>query len=253
MLTKMLKFELSRLIRKRKLLWLAALGVIALLGGAVNYLGSGTPQRTSFEAFSFATGLILPLLLPLLAGLTTGDILAEDRQLGLQSLILSRGVSPFQYIFAKALGSIVGQICFMGGSLALFFVLIMPFFPVGPILEYTAYYGRDLAATNPGVYCLTVALIFVSAATAFSGIALLASVWVKNVFAVMVTPVVLYFAALYAIGTESLVAINPYVRLALLEFSVPLTLSGVLIYWVVISIVAHVLAVLAFSLKRDYA
>ena len=255
MLTKMLKFELSRLIRKRKLLWLAALGVIALLGGAINYLGHGTPQRTSFEAFSFATDLLLPLLLPLLAGLTTGDVLAEDGQLGLLPLVLSRGVSPFQYVFAKLIASVVGQVCFISGVLALFLVILMPFFPVGPILEYAAYGSRDFAASSPVAYCLAMALVYISAAVAFSGVALLVSVWVKNAFAVMVAPVILYFAALYTIGTDTPLAIeiNPYPHLALELFRIPYTLSQVVAYWAVIALATHVLTVLAFSLKRDYA
>ncbi len=157
----------------------------------------GTPKRTSFEAFSFATDFILSMALPLLAGLSTGDLLAEDRHLGLVPLFMSRGVSPYQYIFGKAAGSILGQICFTGGLLIIFLLITTLLFPAGPILEYAADYAEAFAATSPAAYCMVLLLIYVIAATAFSGIALFASVWIKNIFVVVVIPVILYFGAFY--------------------------------------------------------
>jgi len=255
MLSRMFRFELLRLIQRRRLLFLAALGFALLMGGAVTYLGYHTPQETSLEAFSFTTDQILPLLLPLLGGFATGGALAEDGATGLRPLIMSRGVSPRTYILAKALGSVVGQTGFTAGLLAATLLALMPFFPFGPILQFSARYAEDLAATNPLLYCLSVSAIYTSAAVAFSGISLLVSVWVRNGFVVMAAPLVVYIAALYSLDPNShLVAINPYFRLAVGEAYGPgFTLLGSIVYWILIAVVAYSAAVLAFSLKRDYA
>ncbi len=253
MLTNIIRLELKRILGKKKLLVLGILGIGLLITGVVIYLEYNTPQRTSFEAFSFATGYILPLALPFLAGLSTGDILAEDRHLGLVQLFMSRGVLPYQYISGKAIGSVVGQICFTGGLLITFLLTTFLLFPAGPILEYAADFAKAFAATNPMVYCLVLLLIYVCAATAFSGIALLVSVWIENIFVVVVTPTILYFAALYSL---SMSLINPYCYLALNEgvsSSPSFTFLKVVGYWITISVTVHVLAVMAFSLKKDHS
>jgi len=154
MLTNIIRLELKRLFGKKKLLVLGTLGLGLLITGIVSYLDCDTPQRTSFEAFSFATGYILPLALPLLAGLSSGDILAEDRHLGLVPLFMSRGVSPYQYISGKAIGGIVGQIFFTGGLLVILLLITFLLFPGGPILTYAADFAKGLAATNPVAYCM---------------------------------------------------------------------------------------------------
>lgn len=230
MLSRVFRFELRRLIRRRRLLFLAALGFALLMGGAVTYLDYQTPQATSLEAFTFTTNQILPL-------------------------IMSRGVSPRTYILAKALGSVVGQTCFTAGLLAATLLALMPFFPFGPILQFSARYAEDLAASNPLLYCLSVSAIYTSAAVAFSGTSLLVSAWVRNRFVVMAAPLVVYIAALYSLDPNShLVAINPYFRLAVGEAYGPgFTLLGSIVYWILIAVVAYSAAVLAFSLKRDHA
>ena len=255
MLIKMVKLEQRRLLKKRRLLFLGIIMFIALLGGIIIYFEHSTPKRTSFEVFSFATNMMLPLLLPLLAGFSTGGTLVEDRQSGLLPLVLSRGVSPFQYVTSKVIVSAVGQGCFISGILALFLIALLPFFPTGPILTYAARHSREFAANQPAAYCLVIALIFTIAAVAFNGIALLLSVWVKNAFVVMAAPIVFYIAALYSIGfdTPLEIALNPYVHLALGEFNVPLPLAQVVYYWIAIALITHTLTVVAFSLKRDYA
>lgn len=254
MLIAMFKFELQRLFRRRKLLLLAILGFALLMGGAVSYLDYGVSRRTSYEAFVFAADLILPLLLPFLGGFATGDILVEDLAMGLQPLILSRGVSPRTYALAKALGAVVGQVCLIGGLLGAALLALMPFFPVGPISMFSAGVAPDLAAASPLLYCFSVSLVYVAAAAAFCGVSLLFSVWVRNSFIVMAAPMVLYIVALYALDVNSpLIAINPYVRLTLQQSGIPgLTLLNAIGYWVLIGTVAYAAAVLAFSLQRDY-
>jgi hypothetical protein len=243
----MLRFELRRLFRRRKLLLLAILGFVLLMGGAVNYLDYGTGRRTSFEAFIFATDLILPFLLPLFGGFATGDTLAVDR-------LMSRGVSPRTYILAKALGAVVGQVCLIAGILGVALLALMPFFPVGPFSMFSGGLAPDLAAVNPLLYCFSVSLVYITAAVAFCGVSLLLSVWVKNRFVVMASPVVLYIAALYALDVNSpLIAINPYARLLLEQAAgAGFTLLGVIGYWALLGTFFYTAAVLAFSLQRDY-
>lgn len=91
-------------------------------------------------------------------------------------------------------------------------------FPAGPILEYAADYAETLAATSPAAYCMVLLLIYVIAATAFNGIALFTSVWIKNIFVVMIIPVILYFGSFYLLLTFY-IEINPYFYLALDEGS----------------------------------
>lgn len=255
MLIKMVKFERRRMLKKRRLLFLGIVLLIVLLWGIINYFGYGVSKRTSFDAFSFATSMMLPLLLPLLAGFFTGGAFAEDQQSGLLPLVLSRGVSPFQYVVSKAIVSAVGQGCFIGGILIVFLIVLFPFLPMGPIMEGAASYSRAFAYNQPAAYCLVIILIFAIAAVAFNGISLLLSVWIKNVFLVMVAPAILYIAALYSIGTDTHLEImlNPYANLALMEFNVPLPLVQIALYWIVIALVSHILAVAAFSFKKDYA
>ncbi|HBK85418.1 MAG TPA: hypothetical protein DDZ53_05245 [Firmicutes bacterium] len=251
---RMLKFELRRLFRRRKLLLLAILGFVLLMGGAVNYLDYGTSRRTSFEAFIFVTDLILPFLLPLFGGFATGDTLAVDRLIGLPALIMSRGVSPLTYILAKALGAVVGQVCLIAGILGVALLALMPFFPVGPLSMFSGGLVPDLAAVNPLLYCLSVSLVYITAAVAFCGVSLLLSIWVKNRFVVMASPVVLYIAALYALDVNSpLIAINPYAHLLLEQAAgAGFTLLGVIGYWALLRTFFYTAAVLAFSLQRDY-
>lgn len=256
MLRNIIRLELKRLFGRKKLLVLGILGIGLLIIGTISYLEMWTPQRTSFEAFSFATGIILPMALPLLVGLSTGDLLAEDRRLGLVPLFLSKGVSPYQYIFGKTMGNIIGQTCFTGGLLIIFLLISSLLFPAGPILVYSAdYYAGTLAANNPVAYCLGLLLIYVCAATAFSGVALLASVWIKNILVVMSIPTIIYFGLFYLLIT-SFIEVNPYCYLALNEGSfstLPLTFSKAGLYWITISFTTHALAIVTFSLKKDYS
>jgi len=52
-------------------------------------------------------------------------------------------------------------------------------------------YSEAFAYNEPVTYCLLIALLFMAAAVAFNGIALLTSVWVKNTFVVMAAPTLL--------------------------------------------------------------
>ncbi len=255
MFGRLLKFELSRLLKERKLLLLGTVAVIALIGGVVHYLGYSTPRRTVSEAFSFATDLIFPLLLPLLAGIATGDILAKDIQSGLLPLIFSRGVTSLQYVLAKVVTGVIGQVCFVAAVLVIFAATLTPFFPSGPILTYAVDFAQDLAINNPWAYCLAMSLIYSFAAIAFGSIALLVSVWVTNTFAVMVAPIAIYIATVYALGmdTPSEISLNPYGNLALGQFyGLPFTLPQIAVYWMTIAAITSALTVLAFSLKRKW-
>lgn len=232
-------------------------GVIAialLAGGAVNYLSYYTPQRTSFEAFSFSTTLILPLLLPILASLLTGDSLAEDYRTSLLPLIISRGISARVFIFCKAIVNVVIQILFFGTVLSAFLLALMSGFPEGPISEYALALPNSLAAANPLAYCLGLLASYAFAAAAIAGTALLVSVWARNAFVVMVSPTVLYVASLYLLSflVPEATLLNPYLLLALGELRAAPSLLYVMMYWITIAIIMHALAVLSFCQRCNH-
>jgi len=52
-----------------------------------------------------------------------------DNRSGLLPLIFSRGVSAFEYVTSKVIASALGQMCFIGITLVVFFVALLPFFP----------------------------------------------------------------------------------------------------------------------------
>jgi hypothetical protein len=254
MFVRMIKFEMHRMLKRRKLLAFCVIAIAVLAGGAVEYLDYGTPQRTSLEAFSFSTALVLPLLLPILASLLTGDSLAEDHRMGLLPLIISRGIAARVFILCKAIASVVTQVLFFAVVLLLFLLALTSSFPEGPIFEYALALPDNLAVTNPLAYCLGLSAIYAFAAAAFAGTALLVSVWVKNSFVAVVSPTVMYVAVLYLVEflapEETL--LSPYMMLNLLELRTAPSLLYVMMYWIMIAIVMHALAVLSFCLRRNH-
>jgi len=46
--------------------------------------------------------------------------------------------------------------------------------------------------------------------------------------------------------------LDPYANLALTDVSIPVSILHMVCYWAVIALVTHVLAIAAFSLKKDY-
>jgi len=250
MLGNVVKFELKKQFRKR-LLTLAFMEFMLSAVGLGIYLTYSTPQRTSYEAFSFSIFTILPMALPLFAALSTGITLAEERSLGLLPLFLSRGVSPCKYILGKTIGSMMAQTCLTLGTLGAFLLATHMFFPAGPILTFGATCGQSLALENPLAHCMASILVYVLAALAFNGTALFVSVWVSNIFVVAATPTILYFAAFYisALMNSNL---NPYLYLALNQHG-PSTFASVAVYWIIAAVFSHGLAVLCFSLKKNWS
>jgi len=81
-----------------------------------------------------------------------------------------------------------------------FFCCFASFFPHGTIYIGAQRYSEAFAYNEPVTYCLLIALLFMAAAVAFNGIALLTSVWVKNIFAVMAAPTLLYMGLTYVMS-----------------------------------------------------
>ena len=250
MLANVTEYELKKQFNKR-LLMVGLIQFILLAAGAGIYLTYATPQRTSYEAFSFSVFTILPMALPFLSALSTGITLAEERSLGLVPLFISRGVSPLQYILGKVIGSATAQICFTCITLAVFLLTTFIFFPKGPILTFGAHSEEYLAINDPFMHSLACILVYASAALAFSGIALLISVWVSNVFVVAVVPTVAYFAALYIfVLLDS--NLNPYFHLALDQSPGPAFASAGT-YWIAVAAISYLLAVLCFTMKKNWS
>jgi len=254
LLAEMINFELSRLLKKRTSLFWGVVLLIALFTGVIEYLGMGTPKRTVFDAFSFSTSSIMPLLLAPIAGFFSGGALVEDSRSGLLSLIFSRGVSAFEYVTSKVITSALSQMCFIGITLIVFFVALLPFFPMGSIYIGAQRYSEAFAYNEPVTYTLFTALLFIAAAVAFNGIALLTSVWVKNTFVVMAAPTLLYMGLAYVMGMDATKVnlIDPYANLAFTVVDIPVSILHMVCYWAVIALVTHVLAIAAFTLKKDY-
>ncbi|HQD07951.1 MAG TPA: hypothetical protein PLG00_04525, partial [Coprothermobacter proteolyticus] len=254
LLVEMIKFEINRLLKRRTSLFLGIVLLVALFTGVVEYLGISIPKRTIFDVFSFSTSSIMSLLLAPVAGFFTGGALVADSRSGLLSLIFSRGVSAFEYVTSKVITSALGQMCFIGITLVVFFVALLPFFPMGTIYIGAQRYSEAFAYDEPVTYCFLIALLFMAAAVAFNGIALLTSVWVKNTFVVMAAPTLLYMGLTYVMrmGPTKVNLLDPYANLALTDVSIPVSILHMVCYWAVIALVTHVLAIAAFSLKKDY-
>jgi len=254
LLVEMIKFEINRLLKRRISLFLGVVLLVALFTGVVEYLGISIPKRTILDVFSFSTSSIMSLLLAPVAGFFTGGALVADNRSGLLPLIFSRGVSAFEYVTSKVITSALGQMCFIGITLVVFFVALLPFFPMGTIYIGAQRYSEAFAYNEPVTYCLLIALLFMAAAVAFNGIALLTSVWVKNTFVVMAAPTLLYMGLTYvmSMGPTKVNLLDPYANLALTDVSIPVSILHMVCYWAVIALVTHVLAIAAFSLKKDY-
>jgi len=125
----MIKFEINRLLKRRISLFLGVVLLVALFTGVVEYLGISIPKRTILDVFSFSTSSIMSLLLAPVAGFFTGGALVADNRSGLLPLIFSRGVSAFEYVTSKVITSALGQMCFIGITLVVFFVALLPFSP----------------------------------------------------------------------------------------------------------------------------
>jgi len=67
-----------------------------------------------------------------------------DNRSGLLPLIFSRGVSAFEYVTSKVITSALGQMCFIGITLVVFFVALLPFFPMGTIYIGAQRYSEAL-------------------------------------------------------------------------------------------------------------
>jgi len=129
LLGEMIKFEINRLLKRRISLFLGVVLLVALFTGVVEYLGISIPKRTILDVFSFSTSSIMSLLLAPVAGFFTGGALVADNRSGLLPLIFSRGVSAFEYVTSKVITSALGQMCFIGITLVVFFVALLPFSP----------------------------------------------------------------------------------------------------------------------------
>jgi len=131
LLGEMIKFEINRLLKRRISLFLGVVLLVALFTGVVEYLGISIPKRTILDVFSFSTSSIMSLLLAPVAGFFTGGALVADNRSGLLPLIFSRGVSAFEYVTSKVITSALGQMCFIGITLVVFFCCFASFFPHG--------------------------------------------------------------------------------------------------------------------------
>jgi len=144
-------------------------------------------------------------LLPLVAGLAAGDLLAVDRSLGYTWLLLPRCTGRVQYVAGKALAMAAALALAIGVIYAATLAVAAVFYPLVPppgqaegvVLPLLP--DSPLFARHPlGYVCLRWGL-HTLAATTLAWLGLLASLWVKTPYVVGGVPFAVCYGSTYAL------------------------------------------------------
>ncbi len=193
-----LAFELRKLRAQLRTKALLAAALIAPIPIALAIHAQGNPPRdTLFGRYATTNGFSLALLvlgyaaqwvLPLLTAMVAGDIFASEDHHGTWKTILTRSVSRSAFFTAKsvaALGFAVVVLLFLGTSTVLASVVI------GGHGDLTGLTGQVIPAHEAWRLVAASWLSTLPPTIAFTGLAVLFSVWSRSVAVGVAAPVVL--------------------------------------------------------------
>jgi len=193
--------ELKRLMTRP--IYLIAFVVLILFGMGLIYftVGDGGPAGPGELAAPDASGywtawsalltVALPvfLLIPVFIGFIAGASLAEDRHSGYWQFALIRVNSRLKWVFGKIAGIFAAS--FVGSSLSFLLLAVFSFllYPSAPLDAGIVRFNQELFISNPYLYLGLVAVMLGLGAGTMAGVACLASIWIKNPYAVGAFPI----------------------------------------------------------------
>ncbi|SMO95644.1 ABC transporter permease subunit [Melghirimyces algeriensis] len=220
-LSTFIKTEFQRLIRR----WQSLLGILLFIGFFLVALQAyqldpsvqlPKEQHNAFFAFYSAQGwgpyTFLPLIFPLIMVLFAGDTLAWDLKTGYSNLVLMR-VGRRKYIVGKLISAsvltflviVLCEFLMFGYSLTQFPV----FSPKHIVPGLTPEYASDLATSYPFLYVGLIILNTALMGMAFTVLAILLSLMVRNIVAILVIPWVLYIGLSFIVQIMGIGGLAP--------------------------------------------
>lgn len=252
--------ECRRLLRRPRL-WVLTAAVVAF--GAAALLFDEFPEAELRLGGSLALGvpLLLSLLWPLLAGVSAGGSVAEDRRSGYLIAVLARGLTRSDYLLGKAFAmaavpALAALLCHL-----LFYALLAMKLPSGVSVVHTAPPGSPhwldplpgpspyLFLRNPYLNDLLGVAIAVSGVAALGLTGVLVGVLTTSEPLAIATPTVLFVATAYLprslqfLGVDTY--LDPWLRYRLILPPAAWHYAG-LLYWAIWGSVALVVALVIF-------
>lgn len=244
--------EFKRLVKSSKyiisfsLLALLGIGLIIFTTGGLYGAPDVSGQWTAWSAL-LKVALPIFLLMPLFIGFVTGASLAEDRHSGYQHFLQVRVSSRLGFVFSRAVG-ILGA-SFFGGIASFLLLTIFAFvtLPSYPIDHNVANIDTLIFKQSPYLYLGLIAIMTGLGVSAMSGIACLASVWIKNPYIVGSIPIgiLLFSIVLESIFKSKYLEIFPLLTLQNRRF----TFSMIAIAWLVYIVLFYGLTIIFFDNK----
>jgi ABC-2 type transport system permease protein len=212
-----LAFELRKLRKQIRTKAVLAGALIAPIPIALAIHSQGNPPKdTLFGRYATTNGFSLALLilgyaaqwvLPLLTAIVAGDIFASEDHHGTWKTILTRSVGRSSFFAAKtvtAIGFAIAVLVVLAASTTVFSVLIGGH---GPLIGLT---GQRIPAGEAWRLVSASWLSTIPPTIAFTGIAVLLSVWSRNVAVGVATPVVIGMVMQLLGATGGIEALRPY-------------------------------------------
>jgi ABC-type transport system involved in multi-copper enzyme maturation permease subunit len=231
MIFRQVVIELKRLMTRP--IYLIAFTALVLFGMGLTYytIGDGVPtdgpgRLAAPDASGYWTAwsallrvaFTVFLLVPVFIGFVAGASLAEDRQSGYWQFALIRVNSRIKWVCGKIAGIFAAS--FAGSSLSFLLLAIFSFllYPSAPLDAGIVRFNQEFFSNSPYLYLGLVAVILGLGAGAMAGIACLASIWIKNPYAVGAFPIGFMLFSTIVLG--SLTQLEIFDLFGLLSFQI---------------------------------
>jgi hypothetical protein len=257
---------------------LVAVFVYTLLEYANPWVGPSAENRfipSYWNIYSAAVMMLFggiegwwPLFLPLFAVLPAGDSLAVDRRRGVDAVVIAR-VGWARYLGGKWVGTTLASVAAATMALVITGVGVVSVYPTtlprllgwqaptavgvklppGVFGEQYLPFGLHFFWAHPALYVGGVVLLALWATAALSGMAVAASVWIRNPLLTLAVPLVICWALNFLFYTSNwtpYVYGGQYLIVITQPRPSPFAWSGVALYWAVpVALVAGILGLLA--------
>jgi len=250
MIFRQILIELKRLTTRP--IFIIAFTSLVLFGMGLTYftIGDGVPtdgpgRLAAPDASGYWTAwsallrvaLAVFLLIPVFIGFIAGASLAEDRHSGYWQFALIRVNSRMTWVSGKIAGIFAAS--FTGTSLSFFLLALFSFllYPSAPLDAGIVRFNQEFFSDSPYLYLGLVAVILGLGAGAMAGIACLASIWIKNPYAVGAFPIGFI---LFSLVLNSLTQLQIFDLFGLLSFQVVgSSLKNIALSWLAYIVVCY--------------